>query len=298
MEQVFTSDEFQQRFGIHDIKHIKIPLYAPWHGATWERLIRTVKDCLKKTISRSKLDYFRLVTVLSDIQHAVNCRPLTYRCADNFGLEILTPNRFLKPHVETNLLLRDPKELFPPSSMRKTLAKSLELREKLLSDFKQLWYDEYLLSLKDSYKYLFESNFVNKIRVGDILLVKNPAKNRQHWCLGRVLALYPGKDGKVRSVKLVRGDADYLKGSGGLKPELHSLQHLYPLELSITHPHTTALPDTPDVDSLIEKEVEPDLDFSHDPATPLDMSNIEEMSDLVDNTSKGEEVEEDCPTIH
>ena len=153
------------------------------------------------------------------------------------------------------------------------------------------------MSLKDSYKHLFESNFVNKIRVGDILLVKNPAKNRQHWCLGRVLALYPGKDGKVRSVKLVRGDADYLKGSGGLKPELHSVQHLYPLELSITHPHTPALPDTPDVDSLIEKEVEPDLDFSHDPATPLDMSNIEEMSDLVDNTSKEVDVEEDCPEL-
>ena len=136
MEKVFTCDDFKQRFGVYEIKHIKIPLYSPWQGAVWERLIRTVKNCLRKSIGRSYLDYFRLVTVLSDIQHAINCRPLTYRCSDNNSLEVLTPNHFLRPHVETNLLLRDARELLPPSNVRKTLVKSLELREKILFNFK------------------------------------------------------------------------------------------------------------------------------------------------------------------
>merc|ERR1712121_95127 len=96
------------------LKHIKIPLYSPWQGAVWERLIRTVKNCLKKSIGRSILDYFRLATVFSDIQHAINCRPLTYRCSDNSSLEVLTPNHFLKPNVETSLFLRDARELLPP----------------------------------------------------------------------------------------------------------------------------------------------------------------------------------------
>ena len=255
--EVFTSDDFKQRFGVYEIKHIKIPLYSPWQGAVWERLIRTVKNCLRKSIGRSYLDYFRLVTVLSDIQHAINCRPLTYRCSDNSSLEVLTPNHFLKPNVETSLFLRDARELLPPSNVRKTLVKSLELREKILLKFKRLWYEEYLLSLKESYRNLCDSNFANKIKEGDIVLVKNPAKTRQHWVLGRVIELYPGSDGKVRNVKLLRGDADWEK-KGGLKPELHSLQHLFPMELSITHPHTSPLPQSPEFKTLCEREVEPE----------------------------------------
>merc|ERR1712002_1130420 len=107
MEKVFTCDDFKQRFGVYEIKHIKIPLYSPWQGAVWERLIRTFKN------------YFRIVTVLSDIQHAINCRHLTYRCSDNISLEVLTPNNFLKPNVETNFFLRDARELLNPSNVRK-----------------------------------------------------------------------------------------------------------------------------------------------------------------------------------
>ena len=57
--------------------------------------------------------------------------------------------------------------------------------------------------------------------------------------MGRILELYPGADGKIRSVKLIRGKADYKEKP--LIPELHSLKHLYPLELSITHNHTSTI---------------------------------------------------------
>ena len=59
MEKVFTSDDFMKRFGVYEIKHIKIPLHSPWQDAVWERLIRTVKNCLRKFIGCSYLDYFR-----------------------------------------------------------------------------------------------------------------------------------------------------------------------------------------------------------------------------------------------
>ena len=118
--------------------------------------------------------------MLSDIQHTINCRPLTYRCSDNINLEVLTPNHFLKPNVETDLFLRNARELLPPSNVRKTLVKSLEIREKIWLEFKRLWYEEYLLGLKESYKNLFDANFCNNVKDGDIVLVKNPAKTRQH----------------------------------------------------------------------------------------------------------------------
>ena len=265
LEKVIASEEFKDRFNIYNIKHIKIPLYSPWVGASWERLIRTIKSCLKKTIGRTKLDYFNLKTVLSDIQVAVNCRPLTYRCAEDNGLEVITPNKILKPNVESNLILRDPKELLPKSVSRKNLIKSLDDREKMVSHFKDLWYEEYLLSLRSLYRNLYENDYENKIKVNDIVLIKNPAKGRHHWRLGRVVELIFGSDNKVRSAKLLKGDAKYRENERKL--ELHSLSHLYPLELSITHDH------------VVETEVDQDLlDLEVE-----DFSNLEPQIDLNEN---------------
>ena len=43
-----------------------------------------------------------------------------------------------------------------------------------------------------------------------------------------------------------------------MKPELHSLQHLFPMELSITHPHTSPIPKSPEFKTLCEREAEPE----------------------------------------
>ncbi|GFS88515.1 bel12-ag transposon polyprotein [Nephila pilipes] len=42
----------------------------------------------------------------------------------------------------------------------------------------------------------------DKINVGDIVLIGTDDKKRLHWLLGRVLELFPGKDGIIRLVKL------------------------------------------------------------------------------------------------
>ena len=261
MERVYLSNLFKEKFGMYNIEHIKIPVYSPWVGATWERLIRTVKNCLKKTISRSKLNYFQLKTVLSDIQVAVNSRPLTYRCASDDGLEILTPNKFLRPNVESNLLLRNPKEVLKEPATRKDLVKSLDIREKLITQFKEQWHEDYLLSLRSLYRNLHETDFTNQIGVNDLVVIKNPVKGRQHWRLGRVIELIHGSDGKVRSVKLLRGDAKWRTIERKL--ELHSVRNLYPLELNITHKCN------------IEKEIDPNI---------LNLE-VEDHSEMVDDQS-------------
>ena len=52
--------------------------------------------------------------------------------------------------------------------------------------------------------------------------------------MGRILELIPGSDGKVRSVKLKRADGDIAH---------HSLNHLFPMELALTHDHVATAPD-------------------------------------------------------
>ena len=239
MKEVFKASEFSERFSKYNIKHIRIPAYSAWVGSTWERMIRVIKSCLYKVVGRSAIGYFKLLTVLSDIQNAINSRPLTYRCADDSSLDIITPNCFLKPLVDDSLLFKSEEEnlLTANPPCRKAVVRTLNSRENILEKFRQLWYEEYLLSLREQCKDLHEVNFENRIKIDEVVLVKGPpSKKRPWWRLGRVLELVPGYDGKVRSVKLRRADGEIAH---------HSLNHLYPMELSLTHSYTATQPNGP-----------------------------------------------------
>ena len=103
LQNALVSDEYRAKFDVFDIWHVEIPPYSAWVGATWEHLIRTAKSCLYKSIGRSKLFYFELLTVITDVQNAVNSWPLTYRSSDN-DLETITPNCFLKADPNCNVI--------------------------------------------------------------------------------------------------------------------------------------------------------------------------------------------------
>ena len=227
IENHLSSNLFCNKFQVNNIKHIKIPLYSPWMGSVWERLIKTVKSCLYKTIGKSKIEYFEFLTLLSDIQNAINARPLTYRCSSDSGLEIITPNSFLKPYSNSELFLNINDEVWDGEPPRRSdLLVSLEAREINFEKFKRLWYEEYLLSLRETYKDLYESKFCNKIKLEDVVLIKNSLKPRPYWQLGRVIELFPGQDNKIRIVKIRLGNGS---------EQIHALNHLYPLELNLTH---------------------------------------------------------------
>ena len=51
---------------------------APWWGGVFERLIRSVKRCLKKTLRNARLTYEELLTVIIEIECVLNSRPLIY----------------------------------------------------------------------------------------------------------------------------------------------------------------------------------------------------------------------------
>ena len=93
-----------------------------------------------------------------------------------------------------------------------------------------MWYNEYLLSLREYSRDLFQSEWTNRVRTGDVVLIKSPIKTRAHWQLGEVVSLFPGEDNKIRSVKIRKGDG---------REDHYPINFLYPLELSITHSGST-----------------------------------------------------------
>ena len=226
LENSLQSEEFLSELNKCNIKHIKIPLYSAWVGAAWERLIRVLKSCLYKVVGRSKLSYFELLTSLSNIKLAINSRPLTYRSSTD-GLEFITPNSFLKLHGNSSLVLREIEgDVWLDDSSQPLLEKTLNLQEEIMENFKKLWYESYLLSLREHSRNLYQSSWENRIKVGDIVLIKAFNKPRPFWMMGKVLELIIGFDNKVRSVKLKQGNGSV---------EYHSISNLYPLELSVTH---------------------------------------------------------------
>ncbi|GFT85375.1 DUF5641 domain-containing protein [Nephila pilipes] len=88
--------------------------------------------------------------------------------------------------------------------------------QKVRENLKQRFKREYLGFLRSSV-----TKREDKINVGDVVLIGTDDKKRLHWLLGRVLELFPGKDGTIRLVKLRTEKGNVLR----------PIQRLYPLEL-------------------------------------------------------------------
>jgi hypothetical protein len=225
LSQSLVSEEFTDHLKVNMIKHIKIPLYAAWIGSSWERLIRVVKNCTYKTINKNKLSYFEMLTLLSQIKLAVNSRPLTYRSSGG-ELDIITPNSFIKMHSNSALVLKTDDDVWIDESSRDTLQNTLERQDEAFEYFRKIWHETYLVSLREHSRQLHQSPWENRIKIGDIVLIRHPSKPRPFWQMGRVLDVVEGPDGIIRSV--------YLKQADGIKIN-HSIKNLFPLELSVTH---------------------------------------------------------------
>ena len=70
-----------------------LPL-SPWWGGFYERLVRTVKTCLKKTLGKAFVTFEELQTVLCEIEMAINNRPLAYVSDDDLD-DALTPHHLI-----------------------------------------------------------------------------------------------------------------------------------------------------------------------------------------------------------
>ena len=51
---------------------------APWWGGMYERLVRSVKAALRKSLGQRSLSKTELETVLAEVEACVNSRPLTF----------------------------------------------------------------------------------------------------------------------------------------------------------------------------------------------------------------------------
>ena len=222
LEQVSNDSQVQEYCGLRGIVWKFIAPRAPWQGGFYERMIKTVKVCLRKVLYRKRVSLDELQTVVIEIQSRVNNRPLTYISSNRDSPEALTPSHLLcgrRINAIPPVVLED--ESDPNYMDHDQLNKQFSLLSCIISKFEKLWRQEYIISLRERHYGCNKADELNNLKVGDVVLVQTDSP-RGEWPLGRIIKLRPDSEGVVRSVEI------YCKGHLSIR----TVEKLIPLEIS------------------------------------------------------------------
>ncbi|XP_072400318.1 uncharacterized protein [Diabrotica undecimpunctata] len=189
-----------------------IPPYSPNFGGLWEAAVKSTKHFLKRTMLNRILIYENFNTLLVQIEGILNSRPLYSLSNDPNDLEPITPSHFLIGRPITMLPEPDVSEA-PPTRLSR-----LQSVQQLYQQFWIRFTKEYISQLRFQYKW---KNQATPIAVGTLVLIKNDQQPPGKWPMGRVLRLFPGKDGVSRVAEVKTSS----------KVVIRSVRHLCPLPI-------------------------------------------------------------------
>ena len=197
---------------------------APWWGGYFERLVQSVKRCLKKILKNVKVTSEELQTVLVEIEATLNSRPLTFVSSEETE-EPLTPYHLL---CGRRLLAMPDREEIEISQLNAEEARGrVALLKRLKDHFWIGWRNEYILELRNSHRLKMKNAKRQTVAAGDVVIIHEDGLHRGLWKHGRVESLIKGKDGLVRGA-VVKSTTPK---KGNLTRLRRPLQRLYPLEL-------------------------------------------------------------------
>lgn len=156
----------------------------------WEAGVKSFKFHLKRIAGNLILTYEEFYTILTQVEAILNSRPLCPISNDPNDIEALTPGHFL---------VGCPLTAVPHTSLLEISANRLsrwQLVEKVNQDFWRSWTQDYLQELHQRPKKWCKQE--TNIAIGDLVLVKDDRAVPGSWPLARIVAVHPGKDGKVR----------------------------------------------------------------------------------------------------
>ena len=164
---------------------------APWHGAFWERLVKTIKEPLKKTLGNQIVTETELSTILVQVEAIVNERPLSAIIEDD-ELKTITPSLLLNGRNLHHVYEEDLG--FEPT-------KRLKFLHHLKDAFWIAWKKLYIPSLMTKARWTRAAS--SPLQAGDIILLLKENTKRQCWPLGRIMHTIPGRDGNIRTIEVL-----------------------------------------------------------------------------------------------
>ena len=107
----------------------------------------------------------------------------------------------MNPITPNHLLLLCVCPPTPPGEFvqRETYRRHWKQAQYLADIFWRRWLHEYLPALQCRHRWQVpKRNF----KVGDVVIIRDDSLPRNSWLLGRVIEVFPGRDGLVRSVRI------------------------------------------------------------------------------------------------
>ena len=190
---------------------------APWWGALYERLIRSIKDVLKAAIQRKRMDRDEFHTVLCEAEGVVNCRPLADISEEPSDPLPVSPAMLLLGYNPAARQMPAAPVNLDNENMNKIWNGRLRTRAQCQVRFIK----DYIQGLMERQKWLKESP---PLKVGQVVLYQDPTRKRIEWPLARIKRLIIGRDGLIRSVELITKD-------GVNNTIIRAVQRLVPLEV-------------------------------------------------------------------
>ena len=172
------------------------PPGAPHFGGAHEVLVKAAKKAIYAVVGDRDVTDEELITVSTRVESLLNSRPLTYQSSDPQDDVPLTPNHFLHGQMGGQ---------FAPESVDTT---TFHPRQRwrnvqdIISRVWRRWLKECVPALNRRPKWASE---VQDLKVGDVVLVIQPDAPRGRWPLGRIVEVYPGRDGDTRVAKVACG---------------------------------------------------------------------------------------------
>ena len=191
--------QIQDELVVQGVKWETSPPHAHFYGGVYERLIRSTKKHLRFLFTQEPLDLEVFETSLSRVSAVLNSRPLSYasNCVDDY--RVLSPNSFLYPHVITPAWAT----ISPPIPVTGDyLRSSWRDVRRLVTIFEDLWYKDYLQSLKPLAKW---RKSVPNLFVGQLVIMQDDKLPRHQWKMARVDSII-SEGSHVRRVKITTAD--------------------------------------------------------------------------------------------
>ncbi|GBM60717.1 hypothetical protein AVEN_147972-1 [Araneus ventricosus] len=166
------------------------PRSSNW-GGLWEANIKAFKYHFKRVAGNPKFSYEELLTLTTQIEAILNSRPLTPLSADVDDLEVLTPAHFLIGRPITAIV---------EPSLIDFETNRLNIWQRITKSVQTIWKRwslSYLNGLQQRKKWVVNNE---NLKIGDMVLIREENLPPCKWLMGRVIALYPGQDNKVRVV--------------------------------------------------------------------------------------------------
>ena len=158
---------------------------------------------------KSELEWKELEEVPTDVETTSNNRSLSY-IEEDIQFPVLTPI----------LLVLGQTPVIPNKDPTDTEIRDLRKMQKYIQRCKEAvwkrWRNEYLTSLPEMHN-LKHNKREPEVKVGEVVAIKGNERNKYTGNFRIITAVYPGRDGKRKVVRL---------GAGKLFPE-QAVQHLY-----------------------------------------------------------------------